>query len=76
MSYYDDYVAEGLCCESCGGLLDGSEPGFSRLCDGCRSQPCDVCSEPVCRLCGSHMSDGQCECNPGVDAEADDFEPF
>jgi hypothetical protein len=37
MSYYDDYVAEGLCCECCGAYLDGTEPGFSRLCDGCRA---------------------------------------
>lgn len=36
MSYYDDYIADGLCCEGCGGYLDGSEPGFSRFCDGCR----------------------------------------
>ena len=35
MSFYDDYVADGLCCASCGGLLDGGEPGFSRFCVGC-----------------------------------------
>lgn len=36
MSYYDDYVAEGLCCESCGAYLDGNEPGYSRFCYGCQ----------------------------------------
>lgn len=36
MSYFDDYIADGLCCESCGGLIDLDEPGFVRLCDGCK----------------------------------------
>jgi hypothetical protein len=36
MSYFDDYVADGLCCEQCGGLLDGIEPGFVRVCAGCQ----------------------------------------
>lgn len=36
MSYYDDYVADGLCCESCGGYMDGSEPGHSRMCWSCQ----------------------------------------
>ena len=30
MSYFDDYIADGLCCESCGGLIDSDEPGFVR----------------------------------------------
>ena len=34
MSFFDDYVAEGLCCQSCGTLI-GDEPGFARFCDGC-----------------------------------------
>lgn len=36
MSYFDDYIADGLCCESCGGMIDLDEPGFVRLCDGCQ----------------------------------------
>jgi hypothetical protein len=36
MSYYDDYIADGLCCESCGGYMDGNTPGFSRVCVGCQ----------------------------------------
>lgn len=42
MSFFDDYVADGLCCQSCGALLDGDEPGFARFCPGCdpaRNQP-------------------------------------
>ena len=35
MSFYDDYVAEGLCCEACGALIDLDEPGYARLCAAC-----------------------------------------
>jgi hypothetical protein len=35
MSYFEDYVEEGLCCESCGALMDGDEPGFVRRCASC-----------------------------------------
>jgi len=35
VSYFDDYIADGLCCECCGGLIDMDEPGYSRLCAGC-----------------------------------------
>ena len=38
MSFYDDYVADGLCCQSCGcfiGGLNGDEPGFPQFCRGC-----------------------------------------
>ena len=35
MSFYDDYVADGLCCSSCGEMISGDEPGFARLCAGC-----------------------------------------
>lgn len=35
MSYFDDYVAEGLCCECCGAFMGGDEPGYVRRCDAC-----------------------------------------
>lgn len=35
MSYFDDYVADGLCCEQCGEFMGGDEPGFVRVCYGC-----------------------------------------
>ena len=35
MSYFDDYVADGLCCEGCGEFLGGDEPGFVRRCASC-----------------------------------------
>ncbi len=35
MSYYDDYVADGLCCNVCGAYIDGDEPGYPRTCPEC-----------------------------------------
>lgn len=35
MSYFDDYVADGLCCNVCGAYIDGEEPGYPRTCDDC-----------------------------------------
>lgn len=35
MSYFEDYVADGLCCQICGEVIDGKEPGFTRTCDDC-----------------------------------------
>lgn len=35
MSFYDDYVEDGLCCNVCGAYIDGEEPGFPRTCDDC-----------------------------------------
>lgn len=26
MSYFEDYVEDGLCCQYCGALIDGDEP--------------------------------------------------
>ena len=34
MSFYDDYVADGLCCQSCGTFI-GNEPGYPQFCFGC-----------------------------------------
>ena len=42
MSYFEDYIEDGLCCEGCGAYLDGGEPGFVRYCAGCETHPdCD-----------------------------------
>lgn len=35
MSFYEDYVADGLCCNVCGSYIDGEEPGYPRTCDDC-----------------------------------------
>lgn len=35
MSYFEDYVADGLCCQTCGEVIDGKEPGYPRECDSC-----------------------------------------
>lgn len=35
MSFFNDYVADGLCCQVCGAYIDGDEPGFPRTCDDC-----------------------------------------
>lgn len=35
MSYFDDYVADGLCCEICGEVIDMQEPGYPRVCKQC-----------------------------------------
>lgn len=35
MSYYDDYIAEGLCCQVCGAVIDLQEPGYPRTCEFC-----------------------------------------
>ena len=39
MSYFEDYVEDGLCCEVCGEFLGGDEPGFVRRCAGCQEPP-------------------------------------
>jgi len=44
VSFYDDYVAEGLCCQVCGAYL-GDEPGYARFCDGCKEYPDGAMSE-------------------------------
>lgn len=38
MSYFDDYVADGLCCQTCGEVIDGNEPGYPRECNFCNSK--------------------------------------
>lgn len=35
MSYFEDYIEDGLCCEGCGEFLGGDEPGFVRRCASC-----------------------------------------
>lgn len=50
MSYFDDYIADGLCCEGCGAYLGGSEPGYVRYCAGCR--PAEKSTKVSARLGG------------------------
>jgi hypothetical protein len=38
MSFYDDYVADGLCCQCCGAYI-GDEPGYPQFCYGCKPKP-------------------------------------
>lgn len=38
MSYYEDYVADGLCCQTCGEFIDGEEPGYPRECEFCKNK--------------------------------------
>lgn len=38
MSYFDDYIADGLCCNICGAYIDGDEPGYPRTCEDCLSE--------------------------------------
>lgn len=35
MSFYEDYVEDGLCCQVCGAYIDGDEPGYQRTCEEC-----------------------------------------
>lgn len=35
MSYFDDYIAGGLCCQVCGAVIDLQEPGYPRTCEFC-----------------------------------------
>ena len=35
MSYFEDYIEDGLCCEGCGEFLGDHEPGFVRRCYTC-----------------------------------------
>ena len=35
MSYFDDYIADGLCCQVCGAYIDDDEPGYPRTCEDC-----------------------------------------
>lgn len=38
MSYFEDYIEDGLCCQSCGEFLGGDEPGYTRSCRSCEPQ--------------------------------------
>lgn len=37
MSYFENYVEDGLCCEICGQVIDGEEPGYIRTCEYCKN---------------------------------------
>lgn len=36
MSYFEDYVEDGLMCMTCGVLIDETEPGYPRNCASCK----------------------------------------
>ena len=35
MSYFEDYIEDGLCCEQCGEFMGGDEPRYVRVCASC-----------------------------------------
>jgi len=35
MSFFEDYVEDGLCCSICGEVIDNTEPGYPRTCKEC-----------------------------------------
>ncbi len=35
MNFYEDCIAAGYYCQSCGEVIDGSEPGYPRTCKDC-----------------------------------------
>lgn len=35
MSFFEDYVEDGLCCMTCHTLIDETEPGYPRNCAEC-----------------------------------------
>ena len=41
MSFYEDYVEDGLCCQYCGAYIDGDEPGYPRSCEFCEEEEYD-----------------------------------
>lgn len=36
MSFFEDYVEDGLCCTVCGQVIDGKEAGYPRECEFCK----------------------------------------
>lgn len=35
MSYFEDYIEDGLCCQICGAYINDDEAGYPRTCDDC-----------------------------------------
>ena len=35
MSFFEDYVEDGLCCMSCGQVIDYEAVGYPRFCNSC-----------------------------------------
>lgn len=58
MSYFEDYVEDGLCCVSCGEFLGGDEPGFVRMCASCQ-RIADQREKPVANRGRKKELDGQ-----------------
>jgi len=40
-----DDIINGLMCEHCGELVDGSDPGYPRLCDYCEDMDNELCDQ-------------------------------
>lgn len=38
MGQMTDAVLDGLLCQSCGGFIDGEEPGYPRNCEDCEEE--------------------------------------
>ncbi len=38
MAFFDEFVADGLCCAQCGEMIDETEPGYVRTCDECKKK--------------------------------------
>ena len=38
MSFFEDYVEDGICCMCCGQVIDGEAVGYPRLCEDCEEQ--------------------------------------
>jgi len=38
MSFYEDFVADGICCSICGELIDEKAPGYVRECADCKKR--------------------------------------
>lgn len=45
MSFFEDYIQDGLVCPQCGELIDEDEPGYMRICAVCQEENEDGCDE-------------------------------
>jgi len=53
-----EMMTSGLLCETCGTLVDGTEPGYPRKCGDCGGVP-DLTEEEI----AENMRDAGYECN-------------
>ena len=47
MSFFEDYVQDGLCCQICGQVIDFSEPGYPRSGNCCDKNVKKTKRQPV-----------------------------